>query len=272
MDVAEAVRETSSVPKGISLQDISLRYFTRTGETEALRRVSIHIAPGEMVSIVGPSGCGKSTLLSLIAGILKPTSGSVTIGGIPVHGPSRRCGYMLQHDHLFEWRSILENVVLGPEIQGEDRRVALKRARDLLGRYGVGEFAAHFPHQLSGGMRQRVALARTLCTNPDVLLLDEPFSALDYQTRLAIADEIGLILRKEGKTVVLVTHDIGEAVSMTDRVIVLARRPGRVKADHRIELESADGRRPSPMQARNSESFSRYFNAIWEELDVHVAD
>ncbi len=255
----------------VALKDIGLRYYTRTGEVEALREINLDIAPGEFVSIVGPSGCGKSTLLSLIAGIFKPTSGSVLIDGKPVTGPSRSCGYMLQHDHLFAWRTILDNVLLGPEIQGTDMKAAREYGRQLLGRYGLAEFVDHFPHQLSGGMRQRAALARTLCTRPEVLLLDEPFSALDYQTRLAISDEIGLILREEKKTVILVTHDIAEAISMTDRVIVLGRRPGHVKSEHAIAFPSSAAGRPSPFKARNAPEFRDYFNVIWEELDVHVA-
>ena len=255
----------------VELRDIGLRYYTRAGEVEALRGISLDVAPGEFVSIVGPSGCGKSTLLSLVAGILKPTAGKVLIDGKPVSGPSQTCGYMLQHDHLFGWRSILDNVLLGPEIQGTDRAAARQYGLQLLGRYGLADFVDHYPHQLSGGMRQRAALARTLCTRPEVLLLDEPFSALDYQTRLAISDEIGLILREEGKTVILVTHDISEAISMTDRVIVLGRRPGHVKSEHRISFPSIPGGRPSPFAARSAAEFRDYFNVIWEELDVHVA-
>ena len=254
----------------VALRGIGLRYYTLAGEVEALKGISLDVAPGEFVSIVGPSGCGKSTLLSLIAGILMPTAGEVLIDGHPVTGPSQSCGYMLQHDHLFGWRTILQNVLLGPEIQGLDSRAARDFGRELLGRYGLGDFMDHYPHQLSGGMRQRAALARTLCTRPEVLLLDEPFSALDYQTRLAISDEIGLILREEGKTVILVTHDISEAISMTDRVIVLGRRPGRVKSEHRIAFPSVPGGRPSPFAARSAAEFRDYFDVIWEELDVHV--
>jgi NitT/TauT family transport system ATP-binding protein len=267
---AVAAAPVAAISSKVALQDIGLRYFTPDGEVEALRHISLDVAPGEFVSIVGPSGCGKSTLLSLIAGILAPTSGEVLIDGRRVSGPSPVCGYMLQHDHLFEWRTILDNVLLGPEILGQDLKVACERGRDLLRRYGLGEFSGHYPHQLSGGMRQRAALARTLCTGPDILLLDEPFSALDFQTRLTLADEIVTILRQEGKTVILVTHDIGEAISMTDRVIVLGRRPARVKAEHRIAFESADGTRPLPFRARSAREFPEYFNLIWEELDVHV--
>ena len=228
----------------VELRDVNLRYFSREGETEALKDISISVAPGEFVAIIGQSGCGKSTLLSLISGILRPTDGTVLVDGKPVTGPSRTVGYMLQQDYLFEWRTILDNALLGAEIQGADMAKARERATAFLTRYGLGQFLHHLPRQLSGGMRQRVALARTLCTEPDIVLLDEPFSALDSQTRLALADEITMILRREGKTAILVTHDIGEAVSMAERVIVLSRRPGRVKSDHPIHFATPDGSRP----------------------------
>jgi NitT/TauT family transport system ATP-binding protein len=177
---------------------------------------------------------------------------------------------MLQQDYLFEWRTILENVVLGAEIQGADMSKARARGKELLTKYGLGQFLNHLPRQLSGGMRQRVALARTLCTDPDVVLLDEPFSALDSQTRLALADEVSDILRREGKTTILVTHDIGEAISMAERIIVLSRRPGQVKSDHPIAFAGFDGRRPSTFAARNAPEFNKYFNTLWQELEVHV--
>ena len=255
----------------VELRDIHLRYFTLEGETEAVRGLSLKVLPGEFVAIVGQSGCGKSTLLSLVAGILEPTSGEVLVDGSPVTGPSPVCAYMLQQDYLFEWRTILDNVLVGPEIQGMNMTGARNKARGLLRRYGLGEFLDHYPHQLSGGMRQRAALARTLCTDPEILLLDEPFSALDFQTRLALADEVGDILRREGKTVVLVTHDISEAVSMADRVIVMSKRPGRVKAEHTITFANAGTERPKPFDARNHPEFQGYFNEIWGELEIHVS-
>jgi NitT/TauT family transport system ATP-binding protein len=187
-----------------------------------------------------------------------------------VKGPSRKVGYMLQQDYLFEWRTILDNAVLGAEIQGADMKDAGARATALLTRYGLGQFLNHLPRQLSGGMRQRVALARTLCTEPDVILLDEPFSALDSQTRIALADEVADILRRERKTAILVTHDIGEAISMAERVVVLSRRPGQVKSEHAISFKTADGRRPAPFATRNTPEFNGYFNALWQELEVHV--
>ena len=254
----------------VELRNVSLRYFGKEGETEALAGISLAVGAGEFVGIIGQSGCGKSTLLSLISGILAPTGGAVLVDGQPVTGPSRKVGYMLQQDYLFEWRTILENTVLGAEIQGADMAVARERATQLLTRYGLGQFLHHLPRQLSGGMRQRVALARTLCTEPDVVLLDEPFSALDSQTRLALADEVVEILRRERKTAILVTHDIGEAISMTDRVIVMSRRPGRVKSDNAIFYTTADSTRPAPFAARTAPEFNGYFNQLWQELEVHV--
>jgi NitT/TauT family transport system ATP-binding protein len=263
------ISPTPAPPK-VELRNVDLRYFGAEGETEALKDISLSISSGEFVAIIGQSGCGKSTLLSLISGILKPTGGAVLVDGRPVSGPSRKVGYMLQQDYLFEWRSILDNAVLGAEIQGANMAKARERASQLLNRYGLGQFMHHLPRQLSGGMRQRVALARTLCTEPDVVLLDEPFSALDSQTRLALADEVADILRREGKTAILVTHDIGEAISMAERVIVLSRRPGRVKSDHPIRFASAGGARPVPFAARNAPEFTVYFNTLWQELEVHV--
>lgn len=260
----------AAAPAKVELRNVGLRYFGQEGETEALRGISLSVAPGEFVAIIGQSGCGKSTLLSLISGILQPTEGAVLVDGSPVNGPSRKVGYMLQQDYLFEWRTILDNAVLGAEIQGADMRAARSRATALLNRYGLGQFLNHLPRQLSGGMRQRVALARTLCTEPDVVLLDEPFSALDSQTRIALADEVAQILRRERKTAILVTHDIGEAISMAERVIVLSRRPGQVKSDHPIRFTTADGNRPTPFAARNAPEFNGYFNTLWQELEVHV--
>jgi len=257
-------------PPKVELRNVDLRYFGLAGETEALKDISLAVSPGEFVAIIGQSGCGKSTLLSLISGILQPTGGAVLIDGKPVTGPSRKVGYMLQQDYLFEWRTILDNAVLGAEIQGADMGRARAVATQLLTRYGLGRFLHHLPRQLSGGMRQRVALARTLTTEPDVVLLDEPFSALDSQTRLALADEVTEILRRERKTAILVTHDIGEAISMAERVIVLSRRPGEVKSNHAVRFATAGGARPAPLAARNAPEFNVYFNTLWQELEVHV--
>jgi NitT/TauT family transport system ATP-binding protein len=253
----------------VAIRDVTLHYFSPERETLALSNVSLEIAQGEFVAIVGSSGCGKSTLLSLISGLIRPSRGSIQINTKNVTAPSPRAGYMFQKDTLLEWRTVLDNVLLGPELLGLDMQASRRRAEELLVRYGLGEFLHSLPNQLSGGMRQRAALARTLCPNPDLLLLDEPFSALDYQTRLALSDEIAAILASEKKTVILVTHDIGEAVSMADRVVVMSRRPGRIKSIHSISYPSFGPERPTPFQARKCLEFGTYFQQIWDELDVH---
>jgi len=250
----------------VELEHITVTYHTPSGETRAVEDLSLRIEDGEFVSIVGPSGCGKSTLLSVIAGLVRPDRGEVRVGGLPVRGPNPAVGYMLQQDHLFDWRTVLDNCLLGLEVQGRRTPSAVARVRRLLRDFGLGEFAHRFPAQLSGGMRQRAALVRTLAMDPKVLLLDEPFSALDYQTRLQLEDEVSQILRPQGRTVVLVTHDIAEAVSMADRVIVLTHRPARVKREYVIDLHP----RRSPVQVRESPDFSRYFRDIWRDLDVHI--
>jgi NitT/TauT family transport system ATP-binding protein len=251
----------------VELRHVALHYMTVQEETEALRDISFKVEPGEFIAVVGPSGCGKSTFLSLISGLLAPSAGEVFVGGKPVSGPSRRVGYMLQQDHLFEWRTIIDNVVLGAEVRGQNRAEAKEQGLRLLERYGLGGFQDHYPQQLSGGMRQRVALIRTLTTQPDVVLLDEPFSALDFQTRLSLVDEVARILREDGKTVVLVTHDIGEAISMADRVLVMSGRPGRIKSEHTFSFSGAG---LQPFEVHSHPDYPRYFTQICEELDVHV--
>lgn len=243
----------------VSLNDVSLRYHSYSGETAAVSHLTLTVPSGEFLSIVGPSGCGKSSLLSMLAGQLPPSSGTIEVNG--------EIGYMLQKDHLLEWRSIRSNALLGLEIQNKLSKENIAYVEQLLEKYGLGEFKEHYPYQLSGGMRQRVALIRTLAIRPDILLLDEPFSALDYQTRLSVSDEIGTIIRQEGKTAILVSHDISEAISLADRVVVLSARPAQVKKIHTITL-SIDSY--SPMKAREAPEFREYFNAIWKELDVHV--
>lgn len=254
-----------SQPK-LKVQNVSMKYLTNKGETNALANLSFTVDDGEFVSIVGPSGCGKSTLLSIIAGLIKPTSGSVSIDGELVSKPGQHVGYMLQQDFLFEWRTILQNAMLGLEIQGKSAQ-GKQRVLKLLSDYGLGNFHHYYPRQLSGGMRQRAALARTLAVNPDILLLDEPFSALDYQTRLTIEGEVSKILKKEQKTTLLVTHDIAEAISMSDRVIVLSNRPGKIKNIHTIQLSCKE---KTPFTTRQCPEFGKYINQIWEELDIHV--
>jgi NitT/TauT family transport system ATP-binding protein len=252
----------------IELKDVCLSYFTLKQETEAIRDIQMAIEPGEFISIVGPSGCGKSTMLSLISGMHKPTKGRVLIDGQEVAGTSPKVGYMLQHDHLFEWRDILSNLMVGAEIRKMDLKKAAQKAAELMERYGLGGFAHHSPAQLSGGMRQRVALIRTLVTEPDILLLDEPFSALDYQTRLTLADEIHKIIKDQGKTAILVTHDISEAISMADRVMVMSKRPSTISTVYHIQLD--EGSDLSPWKKREARRYKEYFNNIWRELEAHV--
>ena len=250
----------------IDLQQVALTYQSPDGEIEALRDITFGMEDGEFVSIVGPSGCGKSTLLSLIAGLEKPDHGTILIDGEPVTAPSPKIGFMPQRDQLFEWRTIWNNVTLGLQIRGQDVQARQAHVRELLERYGLAEFAEKRPSQLSGGMRQRCALIRTLATEPSILLLDEPFSALDYQTRLSVSADIYHIIRQEHKTALLVTHDISEAISMSDRVVVLSRRPASVRAIHNLEaLSSLD-----PMERRDAGEFRKFFNLIWKELDVNV--
>ncbi|WP_123039255.1 ABC transporter ATP-binding protein [Cohnella candidum] len=252
----------------IELDGVGLSYFTLRQETEALRNVGMSVEAGEFISLVGPSGCGKSTLLSLISGMLKPTRGKVLIEGAEVNGTSPKVGYMLQHDHLFEWRDVFSNLLVGAEVRRMDLRKARGRALELMERYGLSGFADHNPMQLSGGMRQRVALIRTLVTDPDILLLDEPFSALDYQTRLTLQDEVFRIIKEQGKTAILVTHDISEAISMADRVLVMSRRPSTISAAYPIRF--GEGTALSPWQKREADGYHACFNAIWKELGGHV--
>ncbi|NLY46095.1 MAG: ABC transporter ATP-binding protein [Tissierella sp.] len=254
--------------KVVEINNLGITYHTLEEETTALKNINFDIFHNEIIGIVGPSGCGKSTLLSLISGLLKPTIGQVKVNGNIVDKPLENVGYMFQKDHLFEWRNILDNVIIGLEIQGKLNDENIKQAKELLHSYGLGDFINSYPYQLSGGMRQRVALIRTLLLEPDLLLLDEPFSALDYQTRLAISDEIGSILKKEKKTAIMVTHDISEAISMSDRVVVLSNRPGTIKRVFDIELTCPG--EWSPLKCREAPEFRHYFNEIWKELDIHV--
>lgn len=248
----------------IDLQHVALTYQSPDGEVEALRDISFQMEEGEFVSIVGPSGCGKSTLLSLIAGLERPTAGSILVDGEAVRAPTPKAGFMPQQDQLFPWQTIWGNVTLGLAIRQGNTPEAQSRVRELLARYGLTDFSEKLPGQLSGGMRQRCALIRTLATDPKILLLDESFSALDYQTRLSVSADICRIIRQERKTALLVTHDISEAISMSDRVVVLSRRPAVIRAIHDL----APLRGLSPMERRDSEAFRGFFNLIWKELDL----
>lgn len=247
--------ETKTILK---VKDISKTYQARNGEINALTNINFEIKEGEFVSIIGPSGCGKSTLLSIISGLENKTSGEVYIDG--------KVGYMLQKDNLLEWRTIYKNVILGLEIQKTNTQENQKYVIDLLKKYGLYEFKDKYPTQLSGGMRQRVALIRTLAIRPKILLLDEAFSALDYQTRLMVTEDIYKILKNENITVLMVTHDISEAISMSDRVIVLSKRPATVKNIHDINFNIEN---KTPLNCRENPKFSEYFNFMWEELQEY---
>ncbi len=248
----------------LELKDINYSYHTPEGETKALSDITFSLEAGEFTAVVGPSGCGKSTLLSLIDGLMRPESGQLLLNGSTLTDNSSKIGYMLQHDHLFEWRSVYRNVVLGAEINGTLTSEIRRRAHDLLKQYGLEQFARSRPSELSGGMRQRAALIRTLLLEPELLLLDEPFSALDYQTRLKVSDDIGQIIRRSGKTALLVTHDLSEAVSLSDRIIILSARPARVV---RIVPISFELENDTPLNRRNAPEFKTYFNEIWKELN-----
>ena len=248
----------------IDLQHVALTYQSPDGEVEALRDISFQMEEGEFVSIVGPSGCGKSTLLSLIAGLERPTAGSILVDGEAVRAPTPKAGFMPQQDQLFPWQTIWGNVTLGLAIRQGNTPEAQSRVRELLARYGLTDFSEKLPGQLSGGMRQRCALIRTLAADPKILLLDESFSAREYQTRLSVSADICRIIRQERKTALLVTHDISEAISMSDRVVVLSRRPAVIRAIHDL----APLRGLSPMERRDSEAFRGFFNLIWKELDL----
>ena len=243
----------------LKLKNVSKKYQAKNGEVEALSDISFDVEEGEFVSIIGPSGCGKSTLLSIIAGLEPKTSGDIQIEG--------STGYMLQKDSLLEWRNIYNNIMFGLEIGHKKTSENEAYAVELLKKYGLYDFKDKYPTQLSGGMRQRAALIRTLAIKPKILLLDEAFSALDYQTRIMVTNDIFQILKNENITALIVTHDISEAISMSDRVIVLTRRPATVKNIHTIDFEMENR---NPINCRESSKFSKYFDTIWKELDVHA--
>ncbi len=247
----------------LNVKGVSFSYHTLEGETLALSDISFSLSPGEFAAVVGPSGCGKSTLLSLLCGLAEPDTGQILLDGRPLRQSPSATGYMLQKDHLFPWRDILSNVSLGLEIQKRLTPEANAHLKEMLSSYGLEGFEHARPSELSGGMRQRAALIRTLALEPDLLLLDEPFSALDYQTRLSVCDDISSILRNTKKTAVLVTHDLSEAISIADRIIILTPRPGKIKKILPI-LFPKDC--VTPLKRRNCPEFSGYFNAVWKEL------
>jgi len=250
--------------KKVEVSNINMNYHSLKGETEALKNISFSVEEGEFITIVGPSGCGKSTLLNIIVGLIPPSSGDVYVDGEKII-TSSSLGYMFQKDHLFEWLTVWENVILGLKIQHKINNENIDKINTLLSNYKLIDFKNHYPRELSGGMRQRVALIRTLALEPKVLLLDEPFSALDYQTRLKVSDEISEIIKKENKTVIMVSHDISEAISMSNRILVLSKRPAFIRKDVEILFPSEYN---SPLKRREAADFRVYFDIIWKELNI----
>lgn len=240
----------------LRFENVSMRYHSKQGETVAVENLNFSVQEGEFCAIIGPSGCGKTTLLSLAAGLLSSTSGRVKNDGVSF-------GYMLQKDHLFPWRTIEKNLFLPLEIKRNNTAETRRFALSLAEKYGLGQFLKNYPSSLSGGMRQRAALIRTLALNPDVLLLDEPFSALDYQTRLNVCDDVYKIIRSEKKTALLITHDISEAISVADKIIVLSARPAKVIATHEITFPENE-----PLKRRENKEFSKWFELLWRELNT----
>lgn len=247
----------------LTLKNICYSYHSLQAQTAALKNISFHINEGEFVAIVGPSGCGKSTLLSIIAGLIEPEEGTIAFNNPDGSISYPKVGYMLQRDHLFEWRTVYQNAILGLEIGNKVTKENTERVLQMMKDYDLYKFKDKKPGELSGGMKQRAALIRTLAMNPQLLLLDEPFSALDYQTRLTVSADICRIIRSKNKTALLITHDLSEAISLADRVIILSKRPATVKMEVDIHL-SASG--SSPLAARNAPEFQYYFNLLWEAL------
>lgn len=248
----------------LEIKNVHHTYFTKTSANTALSDVSIQIEEGEFISFLGPSGCGKTTLLSIIAGLFPPTKGEIFLEKKPIKHSSNQMGYMLQQDYLFPWKTIEDNIYLGLKLSNRLNETSRKHALGLLNEMGLSGVAKQFPKQLSGGMRQRVALVRTLATEPKILMLDEPFSALDYQTKLKLEDLVSTTLKAFGKTAILVTHDIGEAIAMSDRVFLFAANPGRV---HKVFMIPEELKILTPFEARNNEQFSKVFQTIWKELE-----
>lgn len=245
----------------LELQNVSMEFYTKEGMIDVLNDISFIVQEGEIVSLVGPSGSGKTTILNLISGLIKPTTGKVTVNG--------KIGYMFQRDHLFEWRTIYRNVILSLELQRKLNEENINEVKRMLEIYGIWDFRNNYPSELSGGMRQRVALIRTLATSPDLLLLDEPFAALDYQTKLLVSEDIYKIIKKEKKTTIMVTHDVSEAIAMSDRIIILSERPAKIIKIHDINLSLIEER--TPLTARKSPDFKEYFDLLWRELNEKLS-
>lgn len=244
----------------LKVKNLRKIYHTKNSEILAVDNFSLNLKKGEFVAIVGPSGCGKSTILSILCGLDKPSSGTIQID------KKLKFGYMLQGDNLFDWRTIYKNCLLGLELENKLTKENIKYVNKLLDTYGLKDFKKAYPNNLSGGMRQRVSLIRTLATKPDILFLDEPFSALDYQTRLAVSDDVYQIIKKEKKSAIMVTHDLSEAISMADRVIVMSPRPSKIKSIYEIKLTN----KSTPIQNRKAKEFAYYYDKIWKDIDYHV--
>lgn len=248
----------------LALEHLSHHYFSNKGYTKALDDISFSLKNGEFVSLLGPSGCGKSTILSIIAGIIQQTEGKVLLEGAPIDYSKIAIGYMLQQDYLFPWKTIIDNVLLGPKINKKDTDSLRIDGLKLLEEVGLGHVAENYPSSLSGGMRQRAALVRTLINDPKILLLDEPFSALDYQTKLKLEDVVGKTLKTYHKTTILVTHDIGEAIAMSDRILVMNANPGSIARSFEVPIEI---RNATPLESRKHSKYQILFDKVWEELD-----
>ncbi|MDY5058425.1 MAG: ABC transporter ATP-binding protein [Bacilli bacterium] len=245
----------------LTIKKLSKIYHTNKSEIPAIKDLNLNIKEGEFVAIVGPSGCGKTTLLSILCSLEEKSQGEI----IYTQG-KQKMGYMLQNDTLFPWLNILDNTLLGLKVEKNITKENIQKVTKLLETYGLKDFIKKYPNNLSGGMRQRVALIRTLATNPDILLLDEPFSALDYQTRLAVSDDVWKIIKKEKKTTIMITHDIAEAISMADRIIVLTNRPAKVKSIYTIEMKN----KQNPINNRKQKEFQYYYDKIWKDIDINV--
>lgn len=248
----------------LEIKNVNMNYHKQDGVTEALKYINFTVDNGEFISIIGPSGCGKSTLLNIISGLLQPSSGEIKYNDPEVKNNLDKMGYMFQKDFLFPWLTVKENIMLGLKIKKIYTKENIEFASKLLKSYGLEKFENHKPTELSGGMRQRVALIRTLALKPEILLLDEPFSALDYQSRLAVTDDVYEIIKKEGKTAIMVTHDLGEAITMSKRVIVLSSRPATIKDDVRISFERDY---LTPFDKRKEKEYNEYFKKLWGELE-----
>ncbi|MUV39257.1 Lipoprotein-releasing system ATP-binding protein LolD [Lentibacillus sp. JNUCC-1] len=248
----------------LELDHVSHHYFSKTDYTKALQDITFAADEGEFVALLGPSGCGKSTILSIISGIISQTEGHVRLNEAPIQDSSMAIGYMLQQDYLFPWKTIIENVCMGPKIAGTKTTETVEKARHLLQEVGLPDIEAAYPDSLSGGMRQRVALVRTLLTDPKILLLDEPFSALDYLTKLKLENLVSKMLKDYHKTALLVTHDIGEAISMSDRILIMDANPGRISKSFEVPIEL---RNEDPFLVRRHPKYQVLFDKVWDELN-----